>query len=203
MAKDDGSLNLRGAVTPLMRLLLSRRSVRRYREGQASPDQIVRILSCARTFQEHCGFVAPRLLVVGGTERDAVVAAAMKGVIAKINPWLPFAKARHLMLCGAVLSSLEPAARELAIKQAAMTLQVAILAATELGLATCWMAGINHERVEGICALPDGATLIAMSPLGLPTPGKGLSWDAFAYHLVSKRRKPFEALWMAERWRAE
>jgi nitroreductase len=203
VSKRDGSLTLHGRVTPLMDLFLRRRSVRKYSEGQATEEQVAYLLACADRFQQRAGFSAPWLAVVPrGPEFDAVLRAATAGLIGKTNPWLPFTKAGHLVLCGTRYP--EPAERagvELAIKQAAMVMQVAILAAAELGLATCWMAGINHEQVELSYTLPDGARLIAISTLGLPPRRMGLSWDAAAYHLVSKRRKPLEALWLEERWR--
>ena len=198
--KNDGSLNLRGEVTPLMKLLLQRRSRRKYAEGVATADQIAAILDCARAFQGRCGFTAPRIEILGGEERNHVVKAAMKGAIGAVNPWLAFTHAQHLMVCSAVCPP-DPARHDLAIKQAAMTMQIAVLAATELGLGTCWIAGINHERIEQLCARPDSAEVIAISPLGLPSARMGLSWDAMLYHLAAKRRKPLEALWMSETWR--
>lgn len=203
VSKDDGSLKFHGQVTPLMEVFLRRRSVRKYSEGRATEEQVAYVVGCADRFQQRAGFSAPRLVVVPrGPAFDAVLRGATAGLIGKTNPWLPFTKAEHFVLCGTRYP--EPAERaglELAIKQAAMVMQVAILAAAEVGLATCWMAGINHEQVELSYSMPDGAQLIAISTLGLPPRRMGLSWDAVSYHLVSKRRKPLEALWMQERWR--
>lgn len=201
MSKNDGSLNLRGEVTPLMQLLLRRRSCRKYAEGTATPEQVAAILDCVQAFQQRCGLRTPRIEIVGGEERAGVVKAAMKGVVGAVNPWLAFTRAPHLILCSAVCPP-DGAGHDHAIKEAAMAMQVAVLAATELGLATCWMAGINHERVEQLCPRPDGAELVAISPLGLPRERLGLSWDALMFHMFSKRRKALDELWMAERWRS-
>jgi nitroreductase len=201
MRKDDGSLNLGGEVTPLMEVLLRRRSVRKYAQGAATEEQVAYVIACARSFVDRAGFSAPRLRVVDGEERQAVIDAATRGPVGIVNPWLPSTRARHLILCGAVYPDQARVQRERAIKEAAMAMQVAILAAAELGLGTCWMAGINHERVELTHPMPDGAKLVAISTLGLPPARRGLSWDALAYHTVSKRRKPLDALSMPERWR--
>ncbi|MBN1945457.1 MAG: nitroreductase family protein [Bradymonadales bacterium] len=202
MRKDDGSLNLKGEVTPLMQVLLKRRSVRKYGEGAASDDQVAHILECVDRFRQVAGFERSRIVILGDEPRfKAVIKAAMAGLVGKMNPWLALTRARHLILAGAVYPpDGDRAETELAIKQAAMTMQVAILAATEVGLATCWMAGINHDRVELEYPLADGARLIAISALGLPPRRIGVSWDAMMYHLVSKRRKPLEEIWMEERW---
>jgi nitroreductase len=199
MSKYDGNLQLRGEVTPLMKLLLQRRSCRKYAEGGATPEQVEELLATIRRFQELLGFDAPRFAVVDGDRMREVIRAALGGVIGKINPWLPFTRAQHLILCGAVCPP-DPAGHALAIKQAAMTMQVCLLAATELGLGTCWMAGINHQRIESACSLEGGGELIAISPLGLPPAKRGFSWDNLLFHVASKRRKPLADLWMAERW---
>lgn len=204
MSKDDGSLHIDGSVTPLMQLLLRRRSVRKYAPGCATPDQLAHVLGCARAFAESQGFRHPRLSIVEGDAMRGVVGAAMSGLVGKVNPWLAFTEARHLLLCGAVYPEpLERVATERALKEAAMTMQVALLAATEVGLGSCWMAGINHERVELEHRMPDGARLIALSTLGLPPARRGISWDALLFHTVSKRRKPLEKLCMAETWEGE
>jgi nitroreductase len=199
--KDDGALQIGGLPTPLMRLLLSRRSHRRYGAEPVTPEQVGAILEAAGLFCRQVGFLAPRLHIVAGQERARVVSAAMRGVVGLVNPWLPFSKASHVMLCGAAIAP-GGVPRDLAIKQASMTMQVAILAATELGLATCWMAGIAHERVERTVPLPDGAELIAISPLGAPASARAWSWDSLVHNTVSKRRKPLAELCMAERWRS-
>ncbi|HNS98612.1 MAG TPA: nitroreductase family protein [Polyangiaceae bacterium] len=201
--KDNGSLaGEDGTTSPLSRLFLTRRSVRKYEKGAASQQQVAYVEHCARSFASAMGFRSARLHVVGqGEQRDAIVRAAVSGVIGKVNPWLPFSHARHLILCGAVLP--DDASRnhvQRAIKEASMVMQVALLAATEQGLGTCWMAGIHHDRVESTFPMPDGARLIAMSPLGLPPARLTLSWDTLSHYLVSKRRKPLEQLWMHERW---
>lgn len=203
MTKNDGSLQLDSAATPLMQTLLERRSVRKYEAAAATADQLHYIGECIDAFRARTGFESPRIVIVergGGFE--TVVAAATSGVVGKINPWLSFTKASHLILCGTVYPEGGDRSRtERAIAQASMAMQVAILAATEVGLATCWMAGIHHERIEQAYSMPDGAALIAISTLGTGPSRLSLSWDAVAYHLVSKRRKPLEQLWMREQWR--
>lgn len=202
MSKDDGTLNLDGEVTPLMKLLLRRRSVRKYEPGLATAEQVRRVLEGAQAFAARAGFSSPRLQVVEGDTFDRVVKAAMAGLLGKINPWLAFTKVRQMIMCGAVYPSSEDRAGvERAVKEAAMTMQVALLFATEAGLGTCWMAGINHDRVEEAHPMPDGARLIALSPLGLPPSRMGLSWDALSHHLVSKKRKPLSELRMDGAWR--
>ena len=200
--KHDGSLNIDGSTTPLMQLLLQRRSVRKYRSQAATDEQVTYVEKCVRAFCERMGFMSPRITIVGrGKAFDEVVRGATSGLVGKINPWLPFTQASHLMLCATVYpSDGNRGGTERAIAEASMTMQVAVLAATEVGLATCWMAGIDHEAVERTHQLADGSSLMAISTLGFGPKRMRLSWDTVAYHLVSKRRRPLADLRMAERW---
>jgi len=43
-----------------------------------------------------------------------------------------------------------------------------VLAATNLGLGTCWIAAFNPEAAREILGLPEGAVPIAFTPLGYP-----------------------------------
>lgn len=203
MTKYDGSLQLGNETTPLMKTLLARRSVRKYQAAPATPAQVRYIEECVRAFCTRMTFESPRMVVVGrGEGYEQVVAAATSGLLGKINPWLMVTKASHLILCGTVYpSDVDRSKTERAIAEASMAMQVAVLAATEVGLGTCWMAGIHHERVERAYPMPDGAALIAISSLGTGPSRLGLSWDAMAYHLVSKRRKPIGELWMRDGWK--
>lgn len=202
MTKLDGALQLGGSPTPLMEILLRRRSVRKYETRPATDEQVRYVERCVSAFQSRMRFDAPRIVVLPrGATYDTVVRAATAGLLGKINPWLTFTKASHLILCGAVYPSEQPRSIERAIAEASMAMQVAVLAATEVGLATCWMAGIHHDRVESDYPMPDGAKLIAMSTLGTGPSRLRLSWDTVAYHLVSKRRKALNDLWMTERWK--
>jgi nitroreductase len=201
MPKIDGSLSLGGKVTPFMEVMLRRRSYRKYADEPAPDEAVSYVLRCAHAFQERCGFAAPRISVVPrGPELDRIVRAATRGLVGMVNPWLGSTKASHLLLCAVVYPE-DRRALNLCIEQAAMTMQVAVLAAAEVGCATCWMAGINFERIEEAHPLDDGARLIAMSPLGRPPTRSGLSWDTLMHHVTSKRRKPLEELWMLEVWR--
>lgn len=184
-----------------MEVMRRRRSHRRYAPDPVSEAAIAHVLDCAERFQARCGFHAPVLEVIPrGPEFDTVTRAAATGIVGLVNPWLPATRASHLLLCSTVYPDDERHIPR-AIEEAAMTMQVAVLAAAESGLATCWMAGINHERIEGVHRLADGAVLVAMSPLGLPSTRAGLSWDGVARQVLSKRRKPLDTLWSAETWR--
>ncbi len=64
-----------------------------------------------------------------------------------------------------------------------------ILAATSLGLGTCWIAAFNAAAAREALALPDHVQPVIFTPLGFP-----------AIEPHEKRRRPLEELVLYERW---
>lgn len=185
-----------------MQLVAQRRSVRNYEATPAQNEHVRYIETCTDAFMTRMGFGAPRIgILPRGQAFDAVQKAATSGFVGKVSPWFMITKASHIIVCGVVYPSVHPQDIEKAMIQGAMTMHVAVMAATECGLGTCWMAGIQHERIEKVYEMPDNAKVMAISPLGFPPETTRLSWDNIAKRLVSTRRKPLHELWMQEKWR--
>ena len=64
-----------------------------------------------------------------------------------------------------------------------------ILAATDLGLGTCWIAAFNVEAARRVLQLPDEAEPVIFTPLGYPADEPG-----------PKVRKPLSGLVRYEHW---
>ena len=64
-----------------------------------------------------------------------------------------------------------------------------ILAATSLGLGTCWIAAFDHSALRTMLHLPDELEPVVLTPLGYP-----------ADHAEPKIRHPMEDLVRYERW---
>jgi nitroreductase len=72
---------------------------------------------------------------------------------------------------------------------AAIVMDHLILAATHLGLGTCWIAAFNPEAVRNMLGLPAGVEPVALTPLGYP-----------ADESHPKERKPLAELVHYDRW---
>jgi nitroreductase len=55
----------------------------------------------------------------------------------------------------------------------AIAMQNLVLAATELGLGTCWIAAFNEEAAKKALGIPEDVRVVAMTPLGYPDQEKG------------------------------
>jgi nitroreductase len=76
-----------------------------------------------------------------------------------------------------------------AVVDVAIVMDHLILAATGLGLGTCWIGAFNERATREILGLPMEVEPIAFTPLGYP-----------ADQPKPKERKPLEALVRYERW---
>jgi nitroreductase len=72
---------------------------------------------------------------------------------------------------------------------AAIIMDHLVLAATELGLGTCWVAAFNPERARQVLGLPEDVTPLLFTPLGYPADAP-----------KSKERKPLSELVHYEHW---
>jgi len=64
-----------------------------------------------------------------------------------------------------------------------------VLAATDAGLGTCWVAAFDPAAAREILGLPQGVEPVAFTPLGYPADAPGV-----------KERKPLAELVRYERW---
>jgi nitroreductase len=64
-----------------------------------------------------------------------------------------------------------------------------VLAATALGLGTCWIAAFDPVAVREVLGLPDEVEPIALTPLGYPDRDR-----------AATDRRPLEELVRYERW---
>jgi len=64
-----------------------------------------------------------------------------------------------------------------------------VLAATALGLGTCWIAAFDPDAAREVFGLPGDVALVALTPLGYPDKGS-----------AATSRRPLEELVRYERW---
>ena len=64
-----------------------------------------------------------------------------------------------------------------------------VLAATALGLGTCWIAAFDPDAAREVFGLPDDVELVALTPLGYPDKAS-----------ANTPRRPLEELVRYERW---
>lgn len=87
----------------------------------------------------------------------------------------------HVMACGQLCYAID----------LAIALEDVALAATALGLATCWIGAFEEEPVKELLGIPDGVRVVELMPLGYP-----------ADHHHARCRLPLDEILMREAWQA-
>lgn len=183
--------------TPLSQIFILRRSYRKYSTKDVAPEIINEIEKTANLFILKLNLNHSYLIITRTRdELVAVIEAATEGFSGKINPWLKNTNAKHIIIAITNMNEANEAPERLKrIAETSMLMEIAILRATELGLATCWMAGINTFEIENYYNLRSEEEVIAISTLGYPPENSSIvDYDFWANRLVSVRRKDISEL---------
>ena len=144
-----------------------RYSVRAYKSDTIADELMRKVLSAALLAPTACNRQPFRLLVLPtrGSEKQLL----------RIYPRSWFVEAPCVIAIVAVLS--ESWSRRDGVNYAFVDASIAmdhlILAATEQGLGTCWVAAFDPSAAREILGLPNGVEPVAFTPLGYPADKPG------------------------------
>ena len=161
----------------------SRYSVRGYKPDSVSDELLGKVLGAARQAPTAANRQPFRVIVVHTKGREEELARVYA------RPWLLQAP-----LVLAVVAVPGEAWRRSDDKpydevDATIAMDHMVLAATALGLGTCWIAAFDPDAAREVFGLPDDVELVAITPLGYPDRGR-----------TATDRKPLEDLVRYERW---
>src|SRR4030042_4605782 len=147
--------------------LEKRHSVRSFDTGRDVPEEMVEELLRCACLAPTAGNVQPwRYFVVRDSGvKDALAAAALGQSFVALAPVV-------IVVCAdleAHASSYGRRGVELySIQDTAAAIQSMLLAATSLGLGTCWVGAFREEDASKALSLPKGIRPLAMVPVGYP-----------------------------------
>lgn len=143
-------------------VLANRYSVRSYKADPVEPEKLASVLEAARLAPTACNLQPFQLLVIRTEGRREELARIYH------RPW--FADAPLVIgIC-----SLQHAAwrrrdgKSYADVDATIAMDHLIMAATALGLGTCWVAAFDPAAAREVLQLPPDAEPLAFTPLGYP-----------------------------------
>jgi len=148
----------------LFEVVRRRRSVRAYQHREVEQDKLHAILECLSAAPSAGNLQAYEIVVVREPEaRQALGRAALGQAFVAQAPVVlvvfanPGRSAEHYGRRGSELY---------AVQDAAIAAAYAQLAATDLGLATCWVGAFRPEPVARLLRAPPGLVPVALVPLG-------------------------------------
>jgi nitroreductase len=179
-------------LTSVMEIIKIRRSVRLYADAAVRPDEIELLTRVARQGARVFGTTSTFFLFVFDPEtKRRLTRAIFSGLLGKVNPWVLTTNAPgFIVACGRPdRAALVSGDKHLYLAEAAMVMELIVLAAAELGLGSCWLGGFGEQKVKEVLGLDEQTRVVAVSPLGRPRERVQTAWwDYMAKNLVSKRR---------------
>ena len=164
-------------------LIKKRYSVRAYKPDPVEDDKLQQVLDAARLAPSAANRQPFQLIVIHTTGREAELRRVYH------RSWFSQAP---LVICICGLPGRAWVRRDgqnYHYVDAAIAMDHLILAATNLGLGTCWVAAFDVEAAREVLGLPDEVEPVAFTPLGYP-----------ADQLRPKERKDLPELVRYERW---
>lgn len=167
-----------------MELIRKRYSVRAYRQDEVEQEKLEQILEAARLAPTAANRQPFQLIVIHTRGREEELLRIYS------REWFVQAP---LIICACGLPRQgwvrsDDQRRYLDV-DVAIVMDHLILAATDLGLGTCWIAAFNANAAREILKLPKGIEPLIFTPLGYPADQPGV-----------KERKPLAELVRYEHW---
>ena len=149
-------------------LIQKRYSVRAYKPDPVEDAKLARVLEAARLAPTAANWQPFKLIILHVRGREAELRRVYH------RRW--FAQA-PLVICACGVPNRgwvrENDGMNYTMVDVAIAMDHLILAATDLGLGTCWVAAFDPAAAREVFGLPDGVEPIALTPLGYPADQPG------------------------------
>ncbi len=148
----------------LLTIIKKRRSIRKYKPTPIPPAVLNRILEAGRLAPSAKNVQPWRFIIVRDdkTKRNLAKACNCQWFIAQAP----------IVICGVALAQSAYARMGGYMSSFSVDLAIAlehiILAATNEGLGTCWIGAFTEKKVKDILGVPEGARVVALTPIGYP-----------------------------------
>ena len=82
----------------------------------------------------------------------------------------------------------------------AIAMENLVLAATALGLGTCWIGAFDEAKMKTLLKIPNTYRIVAITPLGYPAKKDSLMGQIAQRVVKSKNRKPMAEVYSMNNW---
>ena len=172
----------------------SRTSIRTYCDKDVEEDKVKYVLECARVAPSWANGQCWRFIVVKDIEK---IKALSKTSVT--NRWLRKAPI-IIVACGdPTLSGVNNNIDYFAV-DVAIAMEHIILAATAIGLGSCWIATFDEKKVKDILDIPNRIRVVALTPIGYPAKKNGMIDKTIKLFARSRKRKNLNEIVRYEKW---
>jgi nitroreductase len=164
-------------------LISKRYSVRAYKPLEVEDEKLQTVLEAARLAPTACNLQPFKIIVINTAGKEEQLLSIYKSVWFVQAPII-------LCICGDTTTAwVRKDGRKYLDVDVAIAMDYITLAATDLGLGTCFIAAFNAENARQVLAIPEEIEPILFTPLGYPDDTPGI-----------KKRKSLDELINYDHW---
>jgi nitroreductase len=173
-------------------VLKARKSVRSYVDKEVEEAKLMKMLEAARMAPSWANKQCWSYIIVKDKSKIKELAGGL------VNSWLKQAPL-VVVACGNPGESGSRNGKDYYLVDVAISMEHLVLAATDLGLGTCWIGSFDEAKVKQLLGVPEDVKVIALTPVGYAG-DEGLR-SKFTKGLVrSGKRKPLEEIVHHDKW---
>lgn len=172
----------------------SRTSVREFSLKNVEEEKITYLLECARLAPSWMNKQCWRFIVIKNKETIEAVAKT-----SLINRWLRAAPVL-VIACADPIESGRQNSFEYYSVDVTIALEHLILAATDVGLGTCWVGDFHEEKIKELLEIPKRIRVIALTPVGYPIGKPGVTTGLSKTLLRLTKRKTLDEIVHYDHW---
>lgn len=175
-----------------MDVAASRKSVRGYSDKPVEEEKLTKILEIARIAPSWANKQCCKYVVV----KDK---ANIQEIAGTLNSWLKQAPV-VLVACADPKDSGSRNGMDYYLVDVGISMQQLVLAATDMGLGTCWIGAFDEAKVKRTLLIPENVKVVALTPIGYPAGNEGIRIKLVKAYIGSTKRKPLEDIVHWEKW---
>ncbi|MBD3287769.1 nitroreductase [candidate division KSB1 bacterium] len=181
----------------IMDIIKMRRSVRKFASAQVEDDTIRKVLEAARLAPSWRNQQCWKFVVVNQSE---MIKKVVEHTGIYNRAWL--GKAPVLIIaCGDPAASGSGNGQPYYMVDVAIATEHLVLAATELGLGTCWIGAFDADEIKSMLEIPNHIEIVTIIPLGYPHRKDSLAGKMAKAVVRSHTRKPIDEIFFYNKWK--
>ncbi len=174
-----------------MDVINARKSVRGYINKEVEDEKLTQILEAARWAPSWANKQCTNYILVKDKKKIEELASTFMG-------WIKQAPV-VVVACADPKASGQRNGMDYYLLDVGISMQQLVLAATSLGLGTCWIGGFDEAKIKKALAVPENIKVVALTPVGYAGEA-GLKSKVLRTTIGADKRKPLEEFVHKERW---
>ncbi len=173
----------------------SRKSIRRYLDTPVEKETIQALLEAAIRAPSAANRQCWRFVAI--TDKEIIAGLAKNNMA--FNGWLKDAPA-VIVVCADPKESTDLNDLPYYMWDSALAMHNLVLAATNMGLGTCYLAAYKEDKVKELLGIPENIRVVCMTPLGYPTEKRSVGEKLIKVMAGSSKRKPLSEVAHWDKW---